>query len=423
MNADLTSSEVVALQRLFWAELAQGLPGAERALSHLAIEAEAPRAWADLRRLFHRCGGPAGSIGLALLGRLCRMGEAVCDQALASGAAQAPQLQGAIATALGGLQEALEAQPRAASEAVLFGSVKAAGDEGEKVVVVDDDLEGGELTVELLQQAGYQAVQISDPAHAMDALLTERPDLLILDVTMPALDGFEICRRVRQHPGLQFLPIIFLSGRHDIQERLRGLELGANDYLLKPFAPSELVARVRSHLGLIAALREMAVRDGLTGCYNHKYFKSRLEQEVARSRRYGVSLAVGLLDIDHFKQVNDSHGHATGDSVLARLANLVSASVRSTDVVARYGGEEFGLLLIEAGTAEAKIILDRMRQRIATYRFATGAGETSALSVTVSVGIAQARADETPQGVLDRADQALYAAKSAGRNQIQVAAT
>src|SRR5262249_16336733 len=208
-------------------------------------------------------------------------------------------------------------------------------------------------------------------------------------------------------------------------QRVRGLEVGGNDYISKPFEPQELVARVRSHLQRLAALRDMAIRDGLTRCYNHKYFKMRLEQEIARARRYNIDLALRILDSDHFKQGNDAHGHAAGGAALVPLANRIGLSVRSTDVVARYGGEEFGILLVQAGAVEASIITSRIRERIAQHGFAlpsisTG-GEMAEVPVTVSIGVTQFNAADSLHAFLDRADRALYEAKDNRRHQVRVA--
>jgi diguanylate cyclase (GGDEF)-like protein len=191
----------------------------------------------------------------------------------------------------------------------------------------------------------------------------------------------------------------------------------------KPFEPQELVARVRSHLQRLAELRELALRDGLTRCYNNKYFKRRLEQELSRAGRHPSSLTVAMLDIDHFKRINDSYGHPAGDVVLSRLASILNASVRSHDVVARYGGEEFGIILIEAGAVEAAVVANRLRERVQGHRFEVPGqmGEPLAVSCTVSMGLADFRKGDNPVSLLQRADAALYHAKNAGRNRVSVA--
>jgi two-component system, cell cycle response regulator len=246
-----------------------------------------------------------------------------------------------------------------------------------------------------------------------------------MDVVMPGVDGFDLCRRVRAHPALQFTPIIFVTRKGDVEQRVRGLEVGGNDYIAKPFEPQELVARVRSHLQRLATLRDMAIRDGLTRCFNHKYFKMRIDQELQRARRYKSELAVAMIDLDHFKMVNDTWGHTAGDAVLAHISDILAASVRTTDVVARYGGEEFGVLLIQAGQSEALIISNRIRERIAGYNFVVPVAEgqpEQRIPITVSVGVAQLEPGDTLQSLLSRADTALYEAKNGGRNQVRVAA-
>jgi diguanylate cyclase (GGDEF)-like protein len=294
-----------------------------------------------------------------------------------------------------------------------------------KILVIDDDPFSANLIDGCLRAAGFMSSYCCQPEQALGTIASELPDLIILDVVMPGLDGFDLCRRVRTHPALQFTPVIFVTRKGDLEQRVRGLEVGGNDYIAKPFEPQELVARVRSHLQRLAALRDMAVRDGLTRCYNHKYFKMRMEQEIARARRYKLELALGILDIDHFKNVNDSHGHPAGDAALVHMANLIGLSVRSTDVVARYGGEEFGILLVQAGDAEASIITNRIRERIAHNRFALPSlsvgGEMVQVPVTVSIGVARFSPSDNLQTLLERADRALYEAKNNGRNQVRVA--
>jgi two-component system cell cycle response regulator len=288
-----------------------------------------------------------------------------------------------------------------------------------RVLVIDDDPVGARATEGVLRAASFLTASCCDPSDAYEAILRESPDLIILDVLLGDVDGFDVCRRVRLNPALQLVPIIFVTRRGDVEERVRGLQVGGNDYLAKPFDPPELVARVRSHLSRLSALREMAIRDGLTRCYNHKYFKTRLEQELVRARRYGGALSLGLLDVDHFKKVNDTHGHPAGDAVLAHLANLLTASVRSSDIVARYGGEEFAFVLVEAGVAEAAVVAERMRARVEAHDFELPGG--GRLRATASIGIAAAQSSEGASGLVQRADAALYEAKAQGRNRVRVA--
>jgi diguanylate cyclase (GGDEF)-like protein len=292
-----------------------------------------------------------------------------------------------------------------------------------RVVVIDDDPFSARLVDGVLRGAGFQSSFCCEPDKAFQTILSENPDLIILDVVMPQMDGFRLCQRVRAHPGLQSTPIIFVTRKGDVDQRVRGLQVGGNDYVAKPFEPQELVARVRSHLQRLADLRELAIRDGLTRCYNSKYFKMRLEQELARAHRLGTGLTLGMLDVDHFKRLNDSYGHPAGDAVLSHLASILTASVRSHDVVARYGGEEFGFLFIEAAVPEAAIIMDRVRERIARHRFEVPAlqGDMITLGCTVSIGLAALNQGDTPHALLTRADSALYEAKHTGRNRVWAA--
>jgi diguanylate cyclase (GGDEF)-like protein len=390
----------------------------------------------DLKRFFHRIAGTAHVVDFSELAYLC----AICErnaELIEEGILPVEKIGTAFGDALAAVAHVLDAHgagkvdrplPRPAQVAAA-GLLQPAqsGEERvlSKILVIDDDPFSASLIDGCLRAAGFMSSYSTQPEQALSAVTSELPDLIILDVVMPGLDGFELCRRVRTHPALQFTPIIFVTRKGDLEQRVRGLEVGGNDYIAKPFEPQELVARVRSHLQRLAALRDMAIRDGLTRCYNHKYFKMRLEQEIARARRYKMELALGILDVDHFKQVNDAHGHPAGDAALVHLANLIALSVRSTDVVARYGGEEFGILLVQAGAAEATIITNRIRERIVQHRFAlpsvSGEGEMVQVPLTVSIGVTQFHASDNLQAFLERADRALYEAKNAGRNQVRVA--
>ncbi|HEY5927323.1 MAG TPA: diguanylate cyclase [Kofleriaceae bacterium] len=391
---------------------------------------EHKEALAGITSFCHKLAGTAESVGLHVLGRLANAGETVAqwlgngvvlprDSSLRlfgdvlEGAASCLEEKGLLTVS----SERRSFQSASSTAGLLQPSL--AGDERvlSKVLIVDDDPFSARMIHGCLRDAGFLSSYCCDANEALNIVISELPDLIVLDVAMPGMDGFNLCRRVRSHPALQFTPVIFVTRRGDLEQRVKGLEVGGNDYIAKPFEPQELVARVRSHLVRLAELRSMAVRDGLTRCFNHKYFKMRLEQEAARALRYEEPLTVAMLDIDHFKQVNDRHGHPTGDEVLRHLANVVMATVRSTDVVARYGGEEFGLLFVQSGLPEASIIANRIRERVAKSSFAV---EEASVQISVSIGLAQYAAKEDITALIKRADSALYRAKEGGRNQVAV---
>src|SRR3954464_5973099 len=293
-----------------------------------------------------------------------------------------------------------------------------------RILVVDDDPVSSRLVEGVLKAAGISSMLCGDPAKAFDLAVQENPDLIILDVAMPGMDGFRLCQRLRAHSGLQLTPVIFVTRKGNVEQRVRGLQVGGNDYLAKPFDAEELVARVRSHLQRLSGLRELALRDGLTGCYNNQYFKRRREQELSRADRHQGTVAVAMIDIDHFKRINDGYGHPAGDAVLAQLASILIAAVRSHDVVARYGGEEFGIILVEAGPGEAELVSNRLRERVQLRRFEVPAShgeQPRTASCTLSLGIASFRKGDTAASLLQRADTALYEGKRARRNRVWVA--
>jgi diguanylate cyclase (GGDEF)-like protein len=433
---DVADTERFELRLLFLRELADGYREA-REHQERFLRSPGDRAAIDaLGGFFHRIAGTAHVVQLPLLGHLAAISERVAGQVAAGTLSDSREAAQLIAHGLAGVAAVLDAHGSGATDRPLDGtrpplqgiSVPAAlgsGRELSKVLVVDDDRLSAELVDGVLRSAGFVSSYICDPERALAAIEAELPDLIVMDVMMPAIDGFELCRRVRQHPALQFTPIIFVTRKGELEQRVRGLEVGGNDYVAKPFEPQELVARVRSHLNRLAVLREMAIRDGLTQCYNHKFFRLRAGQEIARAHRYGLPLTMAMLDVDRFKSVNDTHGHRAGDMVLSHLGSLVVASVRATDVVARYGGEEFAILMIQAGAEEARVVCGRLRERIAAHSFLFSEDETRSREVTISVTVSIGVAELSPkpdrlETLLGRADAALYAAKNAGRDRVRV---
>jgi diguanylate cyclase (GGDEF)-like protein len=432
MPDKLPADAAFEIKLIFLRELEANYKVAREQLDALLKQPGDSTAMGGLRSFFHKMAGAAHAADLPLLGHLAAVCERAAEVAMVVGAFDRflPLFNDGMTGVASVLESHGSVPPRPTPWAVSEKGLTQPG-VGEdrvlsKILVVDDDAFSANLIDNCLRSAGFMSSYCCDPQKALDLIGAELPDLIVMDVVMPGIDGFDLCRRVRAHPAMQLTPIIFVTRRGDVEQRVAGLEAGGNDYIAKPFEPQELVARVRSHLQRLAALRDMAIRDGLTRCYNHKYFKIRLSQEIARCRRHNNELTLALLDVDHFKDINDSHGHPAGDSVLSHLGSLVQASVRSTDVVARYGGDEFGLLFVEAGIKEANAITTRLLERIARNNKHMPRGDDSGVDklppipVTVSVGVAGLHPDDTMETLIRRADVALYEVKNTGRNQMKI---
>lgn len=316
---------------------------------------------------------------------------------------------------------------------------------GRTLLIVDDDRSSLTLVRRSLEPWGYNFLEAHDGAEALSAIRQHRPDLIIMDVEMPGLGGVEVCRIVKANAGesgFGFIPVILMTARQG-SGKVEGLELGADDYLIKPFDLLELSARVKSMLRLKilqdqlveknreldkankeldrhrAELLALSRTDGLTNLANRRHFEERLASEFARSHRYRVPLSCFMLDIDHFKRVNDSYGHPFGDQVIRGVAEVAQKALRDTDLLARYGGEELVALLPETGPREAHRVAERVRNDIAALVWELQ--PFGLIRCTASIGVATfpAPSVETAEALLKTADAALYAAKQNGRNQVR----
>jgi diguanylate cyclase (GGDEF)-like protein len=296
-----------------------------------------------------------------------------------------------------------------------------------KILVVDDDAAMLRLVTETLDGLGFVLETAADGIEAIEKVRADPPDLLILDVMMPKMNGLEVCRIVKSFAGDSFIPIILVTVKGDIDSKVTGLKLGADDYLAKPYNPLELRARVVSMLRIKGLqdkvnakrrqLEALSVTDDLTGLFNHRAMQQRLKDEFLRAQRYNDPLSVLMIDIDHFKEVNDRHGHLFGDKVLAELAQVLRAAVRETDFVARYGGEEFVVILPQTHFSGCIPVAERIWRNVGEHEFVDG--ETRA-RVTVSIGVSFFPSKNVAgvEKLLANADQALYQAKHEGRNRI-----
>lgn len=287
-----------------------------------------------------------------------------------------------------------------------------------RVLVVDDDPQVAEGLALILRNAGMLAHSLADPLQILGALAETRPDLLLLDMHMPACTGKEVAAVIRQVEPLAGLPIVFLSGERDFARQMEAMGEGADDFLTKPIAPEQLVAHVTHRAWRGRMLLGLMVRDGLTGLLNHSALLDQLDIEVARARRLSGRLVFAMTDLDHFKRVNDTQGHGMGDQVLRAFSRLLQQRLRRTDALGRYGGEEFGIVLPDTDLAEAQTLLEGLREDFAALRFH---GPGGVFGATFSVGLADFPRHGDGAGLCEAADRALYAAKGGGRNRVETA--
>ena len=352
-----------------------------------------------------------------------------------------------------------------------------------KILVVDDVAVNVQLLTTYLTSVGYDVCTARDGQEALDKVSETQPDLILLDVMMPKLNGFEVCERLKSDPMTKIIPVIMVTALNEIEDKIKATEAGADDFVSKPFNKLELLTRVKSLLRIKQLhdelrakvreleqarerLRQLAITDGLTGLYNHRYLKEHLEQELLRANRHQSRVSVVMLDIDHFKKFNDTFGHPAGDTILRTMARLLRDNIRKIDIAARYGGEEFFLVLIETNKNAAAQAAEKVRRLVEAHQFdlandgypaspfaaapsllgwtpsagateveSSMAGVMTATNVeskavtgnhfafnhhlTISMGVATFPDDAVEiNQLIEVADQRLYKAKKQGRNQV-----
>lgn len=287
-----------------------------------------------------------------------------------------------------------------------------------RVLIVDDDRDLASRYSLVLRDAGMLVEILQDPAQIFEHLRNFNPEVVLLDVNMPHCTGPELAQIIRCNDDWLRIPIIYLSAETDIAKQMNALIKAGDDFVTKPISDNALVAAVFSRAQRARLLSDALSRDSLTGLLKHGDIKEQVAIELERALRTGDRASVVMLDIDHFKRVNDEHGHAAGDNVIRALANLLRQRLRRVDSLGRYGGEEFLAVLPDCTPQQAKQIVDEIRERFAELRFIADGGE---FSCTLSAGVAGTDVHSQAEQLRERADKALYAAKHGGRNQVRVA--
>lgn len=310
----------------------------------------------------------------------------------------------------------------------------------DRILIVDDVPLGIKMLGEFLSRE-YEVVVATSGQKALEVAKSKLPDLILLDVIMPEMDGFETCRRLKGDPLTASIPVIFLTAMSDSDDVVRGLDAGGQDYIVKPFKKAEVLARIRTHIelkkareklaeyarevekknreleNLLKKVELLAMTDHLTGLYNRRSALNLMKKELARVQRMGGTFAVLMIDVDDFKQVNDSYGHEGGDCVLKAISDLLREDIREYDIAARWGGEEFLVVLPGDDCEGGRILAERVRslaeKQELKYR-------DEVIRFTLTAGVACFRPGDNLDDVIRCADEAMYRGKKQGKNQVVV---
>ncbi|MGB2879775.1 MAG: diguanylate cyclase [Candidatus Omnitrophota bacterium] len=279
------------------------------------------------------------------------------------------------------------------------------------ILVVDDEAEILDLLDRVLKKAGYKVTTALNGEEALEKISKETPSLILLDIMMPVMDGIEVKNKLNEDSSTASIPVIFLTSRSTISDKVKGFNLGIDDYITKPFEFKELLARVTSALSRREYYEEISMTDGLTGLYNIHYFKKEFKLFFDIAKRYKKTFSLAIVDVDDFKKINDTYSHAVGDFVLKKVSSVIKETLRKSDIITRYGGDEFVVIFPESNREQSARAMERVKEKIEGKEFIfedTGAG----ISFTISTGIAAFREDfENEIQLFEAADEDMYREK------------
>ncbi len=291
------------------------------------------------------------------------------------------------------------------------------------ILIVDDDLSIRDAMHEFIEMSGYEASVASSAEEALDVLSANTIEVVITDILLPGMDGLALTDRIKRSRDIDVIVMTGYSTDYSYEEAIRK---GASDFVFKPVRFEELLLRLKRVLNerrlnqervqMLDELKKLSITDGLTQLYNSRYFYTQLKGEIERFNRYGHKLSLLLLDIDKFKEYNDTYGHLEGDKILVRIGRIIKSCLRKMDTAYRYGGEEFTIILPGTHGEEARTVAERLRTAVATEDFTDGRNPD--LIITISIGVTQYRQEEAISSFVQRADQAMYQSKQAGRNMV-----
>lgn len=290
-----------------------------------------------------------------------------------------------------------------------------------KILVVDDNLNNVRLLTDILEDENFTVYTADNGAAVLAMVHKLKPDVILLDIMMPGLDGFEVCKLLKNDFDIKDIPVIMVTAKTEGIDIKKSLEMGAFDYIKKPIDEIEVIARVQSAIRFKQTqdkLKEMAMKDGLTGLYNHALLIELFEKEIDKQQRNNGSISFAMIDIDNFKKINDTYGHISGDTVLKELSNILMSSVRGGDIVGRYGGEEFSIVFPGIDEQNAFQLCERIRKEVEDFNFEIGI-ETVKITISIGINFNELKGIINKREIIQKADEALYRAKHNGRNRME----
>jgi two-component system, cell cycle response regulator len=289
-----------------------------------------------------------------------------------------------------------------------------------KILIIDDDTEYRLSMMRLLGSYGFHLLEASNGQEGSEIATSEKPDIILVDIVMPGMRGIDLIRQLRLQMGTLLIPVIVITGLHDVQTRIEAYQAGADSVLVKPVEPDELLALLERSIEMWDRFSSLTYIDALTEIYNRRFFDASLSAELNRSLRHQQIFSLVMMDIDFFKHFNDQYGHHAGDFVLRSVAQFIKQSVRKQDIVSRFGGEEFTAIMPLTAKADSAKVMDRIRQKLSQTSFDMDHGK-QAFQIQISIGIAEFPGDaQNETDLVNASDQALYQAKNTGRNQVVI---
>lgn len=403
---------------IFRQEVEQLLPESRKALADLKTNPSNSEARAILYRLAHTLKGSGQMVGLRDIVEPATEMTVVLNLVQQYGVELTAGIMDFLTERLAKIEEEVARLQLRAKLSAFSGSAFENIGRGKKILIVDDDPVITQMVKDRLTKEGFAVIICQSVLAAENYLENGHPDLIVLDIVLPDGNGVDFCRKIRSDPRQQIVPIVFLSVKAELHDKLVGFATGADDYLAKPFDVEELTIRIKAILYRLETYKDWAWLDELTGVYNRRYLHRRLEEEISRAKRTNGVFSIAMIDLDFFKNVNDHFGHSIGDEVLRSLVERMTKSLRGADVVCRYGGDEFVIILPDTPPSEACRAIERLRQ-IIEHEQLTISGEQVVGPVTISAGVAGFPKNGcSGEELLAAVDATLYRSKEAGRNAV-----